>query len=182
MVGLTTRDMKTKTIEVSYEAFALISHLANKHANGDVVEYIDRLVGVRKERRDYEELPIHAEIQFLKTYHPEKHSNPEIACAILDVIRREAPRRFESIVGFRYPNREHVAVSRHIGDFSDPKLTYRIGNSDVYIAIPRETRHLKELLHELLITIGYSTSAARSFGKYIRRSSVTESMALKYLT
>jgi hypothetical protein len=49
-----------KTIEVSDDAFLIIDHYAKRRTNGDIVAYIDRLVGATKERRDYEELPLKA--------------------------------------------------------------------------------------------------------------------------
>jgi hypothetical protein len=91
-----------KIIDISDEAFLVISGRAQRVTNGSIADLIDRLVGVAKDRRDYEPLPANVESQFVRAHHPESLSDEEAICIILDLIRKEAPRRFESIVGVRF--------------------------------------------------------------------------------
>jgi hypothetical protein len=44
-----------------------------------------------------------------------------------------------------------------------------------------DSKQLKEMLHELLLTIGYSPTAAKALERYIKKSSGGESLAAKYL-
>lgn len=170
-----------KTIEISDDAFLIINHYAKTRANGDIATYVDRLVGATKERRNYEELPQDVETQFLKAYHPEKLNNPEVVCAILDVIRKLAPRRFNTVAGFRFPDRNRVVLSRNLDELGEPRLVHRIGDSDLHVFTGFDSEQLKDMFHELLLNIGYSPSAAKAFERYIRKTGTTENLALKYI-
>jgi len=53
-----------KNIEISDSAFLVISNRAQKLTGGDIADFIDRLIGVAKDRSDYEPLPTFVEADF----------------------------------------------------------------------------------------------------------------------
>jgi hypothetical protein len=168
-IGLITPfGKRMKTIEISDQAFDVISSCAVTHANGNIVAYIDRLVGVI-ERRLYEELPIDVEFDFLARHHPEQLDNAQAACAILELIRTKAPRRFETVIGFRFPNRDKIVLSRNPEELGKRELVYRIGDSDCYLFGGLDYKSFREMLHEIYITLGYSVTLARTLERYIRK-------------
>lgn len=170
-----------KTVEISDAAYDVIRSRAEQHASGDILAYVDRLVGIIP-RREYEELPVDIEHILLTLLRPEEHSNAEVCCRILDLIQKRAPKRFETCIGLTYPDRDTVVLTRSPKESQGGRHFRRIGNSDVFLFVNVPYKQAKEMLIQILGSMGYSESSARALAKYVTKRGDAEYLANRYVS
>ena len=170
-----------KTIEISDVAFQLISHHANRLTNGNIAELIDRQFGVGKDGRDFEPLPAKIEAEFVRKCHPEALGDEDAIRIILGLIQDEAPRRFESIVGFRFTDKNHVVVSRSREELPSERPAHEIGDTGVFMVGGLSSKERRKLFHQLLRRMGYPDSRALELERFVLKTAALKAIADRYV-